>query len=128
MGKMPNINIESHMMNINRNIPVAPSGEVIFERCMRLADNLIAKNVSYGDSALNPRPIFSKGGQNESLASRIDDKLNRIANNQSYPGDNDLDDLLGYLVLYSIYRERETEEAYKKLAKEKECLPTHLIV
>ena len=120
MEKMPNVNIESHMMNINRNMPVAPSGEIIFERCMRLADNLIAKNVSYGDSALNPRPIFSKGGQNESLASRIDDKLNRIANNQSYPGDNDLDDLLGYLVLYSIYREREQEKAYAKLARSRE--------
>ena len=120
MEKMPNINIESHMMNINRNMSVAPSGEVIFERCIRLADNLIAKNVSYGDSALNPRPIFSKGGHNESLASRIDYKLNRIANNQSYPGDNDLDDLLGYLVLYSIYREREQEKAYAMLAKDRE--------
>lgn len=128
MERIPNVNVESHMMNINRNMSLAPSGEAIFERCMRLADNLIAKNVSYGDSALNPKPIFSKGGQNESLASRIDDKLNRIANNQSYPGDNDLDDLLGYLVLYSIYREREAEKSYRELGKEKECRLTHLIV
>jgi hypothetical protein len=116
------------MKKINSNLRLAPSGEVIFERCLRLAENLIAKNISYGDSALNPNPIFSKGGQNESLASRIDDKLNRIANSQSYPGDNDLDDLLGYLVLYSIYREREIANGYEELSKERACRPTHLIV
>lgn len=121
-------NLNTVYANILRDVEKAPSGKDILDRCLRLAENLIAKNISYGDSALNPRPIFSKGGHNESLASRIDDKLNRIANNQSYPGDNDLDDLLGYLVLYSIYRERELEEGYAKIAKEKVCPPTHLIV
>ena len=45
------------MKKINNNLRLAPSGEVIFERCLRLAENLIAKNISYGDSALNPNPI-----------------------------------------------------------------------
>ena len=124
----PDYLLEQVWIDIKKKIYDAPSGSAILERCMRLAENLIVKNISYGDSALNPRPIFSKGGNNESLASRIDDKLNRIANNQSYPGDNDLDDLLGYLVLYSIYRERETQNAYEELAREKNCQPTHLIV
>ena len=122
------IKIEKKISDIQNKVNNAPSGQDILERCLRLAENLIDKNISYGDSALNPRPIFSKGGNNESLASRIDDKLNRIANNQSYPGDNDLDDLLGYLVLYSIYRERETAKGYESLNKEKSCRPTHLIV
>ena len=116
-----NKNIKTASDNIYKKINDAPSGGLILERCLRLAENLIEKNISYGDSALNPKPIFSKSGHNESLASRIDDKLNRIANNQSYPGDNDLDDLLGYLVLYSIYRERETK-------KESKCPPIPLIV
>ena len=37
---------------------------------------------------------------------RIDDKLNRIANGTGYPGDNDIDDLLGYLILFKIRQRR----------------------
>lgn len=98
-------------------IDKAPSGKDIFEAGMEITRLLIEKNISYGDSALNPRPIFSKSSHAESLASRIDDKLNRIANNQSYPGDNDIDDLLGYLILFKVYTKRNSSKTKEQKAQ-----------
>lgn len=71
-----------------------------------VADLLISKNKSYGDSALHPTRIFSKSDSVEQLLVRIDDKLSRIKNGQSWPGDNDIDDLIGYLILLKIAKER----------------------
>lgn len=69
-------------------------------------DLLIAKNKSYGDSALNPARVFSKADAVEQLLVRIDDKLSRIKNGHEWPGDNDIDDLIGYLILLKIAKER----------------------
>ena len=63
---------------------------------------LIDKNISYGYSALSPKRIFSTADNVEQLKIRIDDKLNRISNAQGYPGDNDIDDMIGYLILLKI--------------------------
>lgn len=77
------------------------------ERISRqVSDLLIAKNKSYGDSALNPTRVFSKADAVEQLLVRIDDKLSRIKNGHDWPGDNDIDDLIGYLVLLKIAKER----------------------
>lgn len=97
------------MRDLEDLIKKAPSGKDIYQTGIDIIKLLLEKNISYGDSALNPRPIFSKANHSESLASRIDDKLNRIANNQSYPGDNDIDDLLGYLILFKIYTKRKSK-------------------
>jgi hypothetical protein len=66
---------------------------------------LITKNKSYGDSALNPVRIFSTSDSVEQLYVRIDDKLSRITRGGSFVGDNDIDDLIGYLILLKIARE-----------------------
>lgn len=71
-----------------------------------VSDLLIAKNKSYGDSALNPTRVFSKTDAVEQLLVRIDDKLSRIKNGHDWPGDNDIDDLIGYLILLKIAKER----------------------
>ena len=70
--------------------------------CDNICAMLIQKNISYGDSALNPIRIFSRSDTDEQLRVRIDDKLNRIMNGKMYPGDNDIDDLIGYLILLKI--------------------------
>ena len=80
----------------------APSGPAISDACDEIKRLLLEKNIAYGNSALSPIAIFAKAGASEGIANRIDDKLNRIKNSQSYPGDNDLDDLIGYLILYKI--------------------------
>lgn len=80
----------------------APSGNSIIRECLDIAEMLIKKNISYGNSALDPVRIFSKAGPREQLHVRIDDKLNRLMKGTDYPGDNDIDDLIGYLVLLKI--------------------------
>lgn len=70
---------------------------------------LLEKNQSYGDSALNPLRIFSKSKTDEQLGVRIDDKLSRIARGNIFSGDNDLRDLIGYLVLLMIQTKRNGE-------------------
>jgi hypothetical protein len=73
--------------------------------CDEIKAMLIAKNKSYGDSALNPVRIFSTSDSVEQLHVRIDDKLSRITRGGSFIGDNDVDDLIGYLILLKIARE-----------------------
>jgi hypothetical protein len=80
----------------------APSGNKIMDECLDIAEMLIKKNISYGNSALEPIRIFSKADSKEQIRVRIDDKLNRIQNDQAFPGDNDIDDLIGYLILLKI--------------------------
>ena len=80
----------------------APAGYKIINTCLEIAQMLVDKNISYGNSALEPTRIFSTADATEQLKVRIDDKLNRVKNNQGFAGDNDIDDLIGYLVLYKI--------------------------
>jgi hypothetical protein len=84
--------------------------EDIIKVTAQVSDLLIAKNKSYGDSALHPARIFSKSDTVEQLLVRIDDKLSRIQNGHDWPGDNDIDDLIGYLVLLKIAKERASIE------------------
>ena len=56
----------------------APSGHKIIRECLDIAEMLIKKNISYGNSALDPIRIFSKADSKEQIRVRIDDKLNRI--------------------------------------------------
>lgn len=80
----------------------APSGRKILNTCHEIAQMLIEKNISYGNSALEPVRIFSKAEAKEQLYVRIDDKLSRLMKGTDYPGDNDIDDLIGYLILLKV--------------------------
>ena len=88
--------------------------KLIEKVCEDVKNLLIKKNRDYGDSALNPSSVFSKGDVFESLGSRIDDKLMRIQN----VGVNDetedtISDLIGYLILYKVALIIEKDEEYK---------------
>lgn len=98
-------------------MPLKPEGEIkmliipnnateheISRVCSEMADMLISKNRAYGNSALDPVRIFSSSDNVEQLKVRIDDKLSRFARGTEFPGDNDIDDLLGYLVLLKVAR------------------------
>lgn len=74
----------------------------IAEVCDDIKELLILKNRSYGNSALDPVRIFSKNNNKEQLMVRVDDKLSRFARGNDFPGDNDIDDLIGYLVLLKV--------------------------
>lgn len=82
----------------------APSGKEIIEVCVGITQLLLSKNISYGNSALNPTRIFSKSSPEEQILVRIDDKLSRISRGSEYPGDDTLEDLIGYLTLLLVSR------------------------
>lgn len=70
--------------------------------CNNVAEMLIKKNKSYGNSALEPINCFYKGDSCTSIKVRIDDKLSRIMRGNEFQGDDTVLDLLGYLVLLII--------------------------
>lgn len=67
-----------------------------------MKDLQIDKNKKYGNSALSPLHIFYKGDSQNSILIRLDDKLNRIKNNSGAIRNNDVCDLIGYLILLLI--------------------------
>lgn len=78
------------------------TSQMIEETCDLIKEILLAKNRRYGDSALNPISIFYRGSDLDGLRVRIDDKLSRIANQQSDEDEDAELDLIGYLILYKI--------------------------
>ncbi len=86
------------------------SKQKIKETCGRIYKLLSEKNEAYGDSALTPLNIFSKGTASESLCARIDDKLARIKNRGVNDETEDtLMDLCGYLILLMIAKDNEDQ-------------------
>lgn len=86
------------------------TGLKIIQVCSDLKEMLLAKNKAYGDSATDPLRMFGKSTPLEGLCTRIDDKLNRIYKGSEYPGDDTVNDLIGYLILYKIVKEQEDEK------------------
>lgn len=74
-------------------------------KCTEIAEMLVEKNKSYGDSALRPMGIFAKGNAVDLIKVRIDDKLNRIMNAPDAFGEDAVKDLIGYLVLLQLAME-----------------------
>lgn len=71
---------------------------------------LSEKNDAYGNSALQPINIFSKGNAVDSLCARIDDKLARIKNRGLADSTEDtLFDLCGYLILLIIAKDEKRD-------------------
>lgn len=74
--------------------------------CNSIAQLLIDKNKSYGNSALEPLNCFYKGDSINSIKVRIDDKLTRIKNGNEFENEDTIKDLIGYLVLLKIAQEK----------------------
>lgn len=76
--------------------------ELIKKVCEEIENELINKNRKYGDSALNPKRVFSKCDNIEQINVRIDDKISRIMSSQDDDTEDAEFDLLGYLVLKRV--------------------------
>lgn len=76
----------------------------------QIGEMVVDKNIAYGDSAVDPVRIFSKASPIEQILVRLDDKISRIQRGHSYPGDNEIDDIMGYLILLKIAKERYPDE------------------
>lgn len=101
----------------------------LFEHEVSLITNeireiLIRKNLSYGDSVLNPIRVFSKSPTDEQINVRLDDKLSRIARGEEYPGDDTLIDIVGYLVMKIIKHRRDSGQSIE-LAQSKKQISSH---
>lgn len=73
-----------------------------------IEEMLIAKNLKYGNSAIEPLGVFSKLSPEEGIKVRIDDKLKRIKNGSLEKDDEDVvNDLIGYLVLLKIHAKKD---------------------
>jgi hypothetical protein len=88
---------------------------LIKEECDAVRDLLIEKNNSYGNSAINPKRIFSKASPVEQIKCRIDDKLSRLASasastNEISIGEDTVKDLMGYLILLRVAERLHAED------------------
>lgn len=83
----------------------------IEQACAQVRDFLLQKNASYGNSAADPVRVFSKADPMEQINVRLDDKLSRLIRGGAYPGDNDEQDILGYLILKQAVRIFHAEQA-----------------
>ena len=81
----------------------SPMEKEIRAVCKELADFLVEKNRTYGNSVAEPINIFAKRFDKiAQIDVRIDDKLNRLAKGSEYPGDDTVKDLIGYLILRMV--------------------------
>lgn len=87
--------------------------EKIKEICDNISDLLIYKNQKYGNSALEPQNIFYKGDTENALLIRLDDKIGRIINNTDGIRTNDVCDIIGYLVLYLVFKKVSKKDIEK---------------
>lgn len=81
--------------------------DLIENVCSDIESMLIQKNRAYGDSALDPVRVFSKSDAVEQIYVRIDDKLSRVKRGHEYPGDDTIKDLVGYLILLLVAKEKQ---------------------
>jgi hypothetical protein len=78
--------------------------ELLDEVLSSIGSTLKEKNKSYGGSAVKPLKIFTKIGVKERLLVRIEDKLKRIqALGIDGFGEDNLNDLIGYLLIVKIW-------------------------
>ena len=102
---------ESNWMPIEVDITAAKSTRDasfgIARQCDAIKEMLLEKNRKYGNSALEPKRIFSRASPLEQINVRIDDKLSRLMSAQS-DEDEDVDlDLIGYLILRRVAKEMQ---------------------
>jgi hypothetical protein len=77
--------------------------ELIIEECDGVKELLLRKNMEYGDSAVNPKRIFSQVNPVEQIKVRIDDKLSRLMNQgEKTITEDTVQDLIGYLILLRV--------------------------
>lgn len=88
----------------------APAGKEILVQCLEIAALLLEKNISYGNSALDPICVFATDvDAGKQIDIKIDDKLSRIKRGSEFQGDDTVLDLAGYLVLKLIHHKRVRE-------------------
>lgn len=103
-------NISNHIEELmHKETELTDTQKEITAVCNEIRDLLLEKNRKYGDSALNPKRIFSKADAVEQIKVRLDDKISRLMNQQSDDDEDVVMDLMGYLVLLRVALKRRKE-------------------
>ena len=77
--------------------------KMISDECDQIKTLLLSKNKKYGNSAVEPKRVFSKQSSIEQIKVRIDDKISRIQNiDDEKESSGTVLDLIGYLVLLRV--------------------------
>jgi len=87
---------------------------LIINECDAIKELLLRKNKEYGNSALEPKRIFSDADPVEQIKVRLDDKLSRImtSGNKEIKEDT-VQDLMGYLILLRVAERVQDEHGEK---------------
>lgn len=93
-----------HRINsAKKTVPFSEKIDVLMSETKKM---LVEKNRKYGNSALEPVRIASKASAEEQLLVRIDDKLSRLKSAQNDETEDIWTDLLGYIILLKLSREK----------------------
>jgi len=79
--------------------------EDIKRKCDEIKDLLLEKNSSYGNSVFDKGVLFDVDPM-YAIQARINDKLNRMKNKNSFLSDNDLMDVTGYFILLQVLKDK----------------------
>lgn len=79
--------------------------EDIKRKCDEIRDLLLEKNSSYGNSVFDKGVLFDVDPM-YAIQARINDKLNRMKNKNSFLSDNDLMDVTGYFILLQVLKDK----------------------
>lgn len=85
--------------------PLTNTQALIAKVCDEIKELLLEKNRKYGDSAINPKRVFSKASAIEQINVRLDDKISRLISGQEDDTEDVELDLVGYLVLKRVAKE-----------------------
>lgn len=87
--------------------------KTVKEVCNDMANFLIEKNKSYGNSALDPVNCFYKGNAETAILVRLDDKISRLMRGKEYGQDDTIKDTTGYLILLEVLKRKKESETTK---------------
>ena len=90
--------------SVREYVQKAPAGLGILNACLDFAEFLIKKNISYGNSALEPLNVLSNATAEEQIRMHIDNKLTRLKNQKEFENEDSLLDLTGYLILLTVLK------------------------
>jgi hypothetical protein len=101
------------LQNALTGMHAAPAASEIAQAAIQVGALLLRKNAAYGDAALSPVEVFSRGiPTSVRLGIRMDDKISRLAKGNADGEDPEMD-LVGYLLLKKIALAREAAEQPK---------------
>ena len=81
---------------------------LIIDKCDCIKMLLVSKNTSYAAALFNPINQFSSLSAKETCNVLIDNKLSRLKNGKQYKNENDILDLVGYLINLLVIIDIET--------------------